>query len=157
MCSYRQRLVYPITGWWRVTGLTMTCSRRDKHWNDGRSVRGFVEVFQIKRVVPDLIYCVALKLVLTNLELENEYDLADDEYNVDSSAQARQHKLEQHEPAPRIGREYRSQYFNLLAPSLELGRLDSERAATGQSTADFVGRRLQESLDRALKVRAVQN
>lgn len=61
-------------------------------------MRGFVEVLQIQRVVPDLIDRVALEPGLADLELQHEHQLVDHQHNVDPSADARQDKLEEDWP-----------------------------------------------------------
>ena len=77
-----------------------------------------MKVFQVERIVPNLVDRVPVEFTLADFELKNKNNLIDDQNDIYSSTKARQHKLEKNIPAVSIGREHRLQHFDLLAPGL---------------------------------------
>ena len=55
---------------------------------------GFVEMFQVKRIVPYLINGTGQELVLANLELNNEHDVVHNQDDVNALAEPRDGVLE---------------------------------------------------------------
>lgn len=79
-------------------------------------MRWLMKVLQIKRVVPDLVDGVPMKLALAHFELKNEDNSLDDENDIDSSTEPRQHKLEENIPVAGVRCEHRPKDFDLLPP-----------------------------------------
>jgi len=80
-----------------------------------------MKVFQIKSIVPNLINRSCSKLSLANFKLNNEKDVLDEQYAVNSFPKARNYILEI-DTATRIGRAQRlPQEFDLPLPCIQLG------------------------------------
>jgi len=114
-----------------------------------------MKVLQIKRIVPDLINRVALKFAFSNLKLEYEHKLFDDQHNVDSSTDAGQYKFEERVATTGVKSKHGLKQIDLLPPCLHLWAFNCEPAATGQGSTDCIRGSLEKSSDRVLVVRSV--
>ncbi len=65
------------------------CLGGHQHRRDADAVARIVKVFQIERVVPDLVKCRNIELRLASFELENEKHMPNDKNHIGPSTQTR--------------------------------------------------------------------
>lgn len=77
-------VVVAMQGGFRCAG----CGGGDEDRDDWKRVTGLVEVFQIERVIPDLVECGAVEGFFADFEFDDEHDAADEEHSIDAAAHA---------------------------------------------------------------------
>lgn len=100
-------------------------------------VARFVEIFQVKCIVPDLVNSIARVIACAYFEFQNEYDVFKNQHRVDPQAQSRNVVFEEQGAAGRcIPVEQLLQERDLLQPGHLLRRVDGKAVPGRQRTDD---------------------
>jgi len=115
---------------------------------------GFVEVLQVKCVIPDLIDRSAVELRLTYLELDHEDDVINHHHRIDPLAYTRHHEFEKEVATPPEGWQGFLEQSYLIIPGIALSQVDRELAGVSEPPDDLSGQELKELVDRGRKIGA---
>ncbi len=94
----------------------------------------FVEILEVKGIVPDLLQTAAGEILLANFKFDNEKNMIDEKHHIDSLAQSWHDKLEVGSSSTFETRKRFLQNSQLLYPSVPLCGFDRELTVSRQAS-----------------------
>ena len=101
---------------------------------------GFVEILEVKRVVPDLVKISAGEMLLTHLELDHKNHRARNDHGINAFAHAGDVELQKQRPFQPLQRALED--GDLLKPRIALRRLNRHLAVREQRAENHFRRRV---------------